>query len=705
MRAREAPHNPNTFHRTAMNDIDRIRNIGIIAHIDAGKTSTTEGMLFYSGLTHRIGSIDDGTTVMDYLDEERERGITIISAAAAFPWKDCLFHLIDTPGHIDFTAEVERSLRVMDGAVVIFSAVEGVEAQSEKVWRQADHYRVPKIALINKLDRVGASFERVLAEIRDKFETPVLPLQIPVGIEDTFHAVIDLLTMQCIRFEGENNNQLVPSDIPEDLQEAAEEKRAEMLEALADECDEIAELYLEGDPLPVELLNAKISELTKANQLVPLMVGSAKNRIGVQPLMDAAAAYLPSPNELEPIPAIHPKKEEPVSVPPNDPSAPFAGLIFKVVASTSADLLYLRIYSGTLNKGDKVLNSRTGETVRVKQLLRLYAKSTQSIDTAGPGDIVGLIGPRNCGTGDTLCAVNKPVAFETIQFPEPVVSVAIEPRMTKDKEKLTEVLELICREDPTLTLTKDEETGQRILSGMGELHLEINQHRLEDEFNLSARVGDPRVAYRETFPDTVRKRAVFAKVLGDNELYAEAEIEVFPLPFRGERYTFENAISTSKPLPKALVTSAEKALQNGVRSGGQHGYPLLFVGARLLDLTLDPEKSTEGAVAGAILSALDQAIQENGTVVLEPIMRLEIITPEETLGDITNNLNPRRAVIQQMVSLGNARRVECEAPLSEMFGFGKDLPKLSGGRASFTMEPCGYQQLPQHLADKMFSYL
>ncbi|MFW5803165.1 MAG: elongation factor G [Verrucomicrobiota bacterium] len=688
-----------------MNDIDRIRNIGIIAHIDAGKTSTTEGMLFYSGLTHRIGSIDDGTTVMDYLDEERERGITIISAAAAFPWKDCIFHLIDTPGHIDFTAEVERSLRVMDGAVVIFSAVEGVEAQSEKVWRQASHYRVPKIAFINKLDRVGASFERVLAEIREKFETPVLPLQIPVGIEDTFHALVDLLTMQCIRFEGENNNQLVPCEIPEELRDAAEEKRVEMLEALADECDEIAELYLEGEPLPSELLHAKISELTKANQLVPLMVGSAKNRIGVQPLMDAVSAYLPSPNELEPIPAIHPKKEEAVSIPPNDPSAPFAGLIFKVVASTSADLLYLRIYSGTINKGDKVLNSRTGETVRVKQLLRLYAKSTESIESAGPGDIVGLIGPRNCGTGDTLCAVNKPVAFETIQFPEPVVSVAIEPRMTKDKEKLTEVLELICREDPTLTLNKDEETGQRILSGMGELHLEINQHRLENEFNLSARVGEPRVAYRETFPDTVRKRAVFAKVMGDNELYAEAEIDVFPLPFRGERYTFENALSSSKPLPKALVTAAEKALQNGVRSGGQHGYPLLFVGARLLDLTLDPEKSTEGAVAGAILSALDQAIQENGTVVLEPVMHLEIITPEETLGDITNNLNPRRAVIKQMVSLGNARRVECEAPLSEMFGFGKDLPKLSGGRASFTMEPCGYQQLPKYLADKMFSYL
>ena len=688
-----------------MTDIDRIRNIGIIAHIDAGKTSTTEGMLFYSGLTHRIGSIDDGTTVMDYLDEERERGITIISAAAAFPWKDCVFHLIDTPGHIDFTAEVERSLRVMDGAVVIFSAVEGVEAQSEKVWRQADHYRVPKIAFINKLDRVGASFERVLAEIREKFETPVLPVQIPVGIEDDFNAVVDLLRMQRIEFLGDNNEQLHCTHIPEELLDAAQEQRTAMIEALADQCDEVAERYLEGETLKAEFLIPRIAELTKANRVVPLLTGSAKKRLGVQPLMDAVGAFLPSPNELTPVRAVSSKKDEEVAVPPNDPTAPFAGLIFKVIASTSADLLYIRIYSGTLNKGDKLLNTRTGETVRVKQLLRLYAKSTESIDTAGPGDIVGLIGPRNCGTGDTLCAVNKPVAFETIQFPEPVVSVAIEPRMTKDKDKLTEVLELICREDPTLTLTKDEETGQRILSGMGELHLEINQHRLEDEFNVQARVGEPRVAYRETFPQAIRKHAVFSKVLGDNELYAEAEIEVTPLPMRGDRFTFENAISSAKPLPKALVGAAERALQDGVRSGGQHGYPLLFVGARLLGLTLDPEKSTEGAVVGAILSALDQAIQEQGTVILEPIMQIEIITPEETLGDITNNLTPRRALIKQMVSLGNARRVECEAPLSEMFGFGKDLPKLSGGRASFTMEPCGYQKLPKNLADKMFSYL
>ena len=688
-----------------MNDIDRIRNIGIIAHIDAGKTSTTEGMLFYSGLTHRIGSIDDGTTVMDYLDEERERGITIISAAAVFPWHEHEFHLIDTPGHIDFTAEVERSLRVIDGAVVIFSAVEGVEAQSEKVWRQADRYRVPKIAFINKLDRVGALFERVLQEIREKFETPAIPLQIPVGIEDDFSSLIDLRTMQRLDFNGDTNERVEAGPIPDDLLADAEQHRSSMLELLADESDEIAEKYLEGEELTPEFLDAHIAALTKANRVVPVLAGSAKQRLGVQPLMDAVAAYLPSPNELDPIPGVHPKKNTPLTVPPNDPTADFAGLIFKVVATSSADLLYLRIYSGTLRKGDKVVNTRSGETVRIKQLLKLYAKSTESIESAEPGDIVGIIGPRNCGTGDTLCAINNPIAFETIDFPEPVVSVAIEPRMTKDRGKLNDALERLCREDPTLSLNRDEETGQQILSGMGELHLEINRHRLEQEFNIEPRVGDPRVAYRETFPETVRKHAVFSKVMGDNELYAEAEIELTPLPFRGERFTVENALRDAKTLPKALVEAAEKAIGDGLRTGGEHGYPLLFVGARLVNLTVVPDKSTEGAVVGAVLAALDQAIREHGTVILEPVMHIEIIAPEETLGDITNNLNSRRAVIQQMVTIGKARRLECEAPLSEMFGFGKDLPKISGGRASFTMEPCGYQQLPQNVADKLFSYL
>lgn len=688
-----------------MATIDNIRNLGIIAHIDAGKTSTTEAMLFYSGLTHRIGNIDDGTTLMDYLDEERDRGITIISAAAAFPWHDKMFHLIDTPGHIDFTAEVERSLRVIDGAVVIFSGVEGVEAQSEKVWHQADHYRVPKIAFVNKLDRVGASFPRVLGEVREKFCQTIVPLQTPVGVEEDFASVLDLLTMEYVTFEGANHENEVRAPIPADLEETATEARLEMIEALADVSDEVAEQFLDDGDISDAFLRPILRELTKSGTIIPVLMGSAKHRLGVQALMDAVSAYLPSPQELEPVPALIGKKQTQGTLPPEDASAPFAGLIFKVVASASADLLYLRVYSGTLRKGDRVLNSRTGEKIRIKQLLKLYAKSTETIEEAGPGEIVGVIGPRNCGTGDTLCAMQQLVAFETIEFPEPVVSMAIEPKMTKEREKLGEALNLLCREDPTLSLNKDDETGQQILSGMGELHLEINLHRLQAEFNLQAKTGAPRVAYRETFGGESTQRGVFSRVIGENELYAEAEIAFEPLPFRGERFIIENGIREPEKLPSTLLKAAETALHDGLHSGGQRGYPLLFVKARLRDLTVVPDKSTEGAVAGAVLAALDRALQEHGTKILEPLMRLEILTPEETLGDITNNLRPRRAIIHQMIAVGNGRRLDCEAPLAEMFGFGKDLPKLSGGRASFTMEPCGYQELPKDVADKMFSYL
>ena len=684
--------------------LTKIRNIGIIAHIDAGKTTATEAMLYYSGRSHRIGSIDEGTTVMDYLDEERARGITITAAAATFPWKDSLIHLIDTPGHIDFTAEVERSLRVIDGAVVIFSAVEGVEAQSEKVWHQADRYHVPKIAFINKLDRIGASFSRVFDEINRKFEDCAVALQAPVGLEADFSRVIDLVGEKLLVFDNDSESPLQAYPLPEELVTTTREKREAMLERLADHSEEIALLYLEGEEVPEELIHKEICRLTLGNVIVPVLLGTAKNRIGIQPLMNAVLDYLPSPEDVGEIRTRHLKTGKEVTVSP-DAGEPFAGLIFKLTAGTSADLLYIRTYSGELKAGATYINTRTGNKVRIKQILRLYAKSTEALDRVGPGDIVGVIGPRECGTGDTICAPQRQLAFESITFPEPVVSMAVEPRFTKDKDKLDNALQLLVREDPTLASSRDEETAQRILSGMGELHLEINLKRLNAEFNVEARAGEPRVAYRETFADSGTIESVFERVMGETELYAEAEVRFRPLSGGEESFSVKNECRDVKQIPKTLRDRAETTLYQGLRTGGIHGYPLIYVEAVITRLGIHPERTTEGAIAGAVLTAVDKAIHQIRTRVLEPLMHLEIITPEDTVGEISTYLQPRRAVIHKMETVGAGKRIACEVPLAEMFGFGKALPKLSGGRASFSMEPCGYQELPEDAAAKMFGTL
>ncbi|MDD5698666.1 MAG: elongation factor G [Victivallaceae bacterium] len=669
--------------------LETIRNIGIIAHIDAGKTTLTERFLFYSGKTHRIGDIDSGNTVMDYLDEERSRGITIVSAAATFPWADSLIHLIDTPGHIDFTAEVERSIRVCDGAVVIFSGVEGVEAQSEKVWRQSDAYQVSKLAFINKLDRLGASFERTLADIKQKFTAvKIIPVQLPDGAENEFKGLVDLLRMQYLRFGGEDGSEVFVEAIPAELMEQSNAAREQLLADVAELSEIIAEFYLEEREIPLALLKTEIRRLVMENKLCPILAGSAKKNVGVQPLLDAVIDYLPSPADRPVYPALTAKNHEKTQVHVDDPH--FCGLIFKIIASGSADLLYLRSYSGRLKVNDFLINSRTGSKVRIKRILRLYAKNVDAIDEVGPGDIVGIIGPDEVFTGDTLCDHSRQVLLNKITFPEPVISMALETKSVNDKDRLQSSLTLMCREDPTLEMEQSETTGQLILSGMGELHLEICTHRLQHEFNLNIRYGKPRVAFRETLLNSCSATGIFDKMIGDRELYSEVDIDLEPA--RLIQGMVINSTVRGHELPKSWLQTAQSTLAASLKTGGNRGYALIYIKATITAIRGTVEKTTDGAVAGAVIDAVNQAIRQ-GTKLMEPIMKLDITAPEETVGEITGYLQMRRCLITGIDSVADSKVLHCEVPLAEMFGFSTALPKLSGGRAAFSMEPFGYQEI------------
>ena len=678
-----------------------IRNIGIIAHIDAGKTTLTERFLYYSGKTHKIGDIDAGNTVMDYLDEERSRGITIVAAAASFPWDNKLYHLIDTPGHIDFTAEVERSLRVIGAAVVIFSGVEGVEAQSEKVWRQSNAHHISKIAFINKLDRLGASFGRVLNDIQDKFSgIKSVAFQLPVGIESSFSGVIDLVSMQYLIFEEQDGSKVKVIDIPEDYSERALAARDEMLSSIAELSDEIAEYYLEEKEPPLDLLKSEIRKLVISNNLCPVFAGSAKRNIGVQPVLNAISDYLPSPEDLPVYRGVTLKNNEKTEIKIDDPN--FCGLVFKVVASETSDILYMRTYSGKLSADMTILNTRTREKLRIKRILRLYAKSVEAVNEVGPGDIVGIVGVKNTTTGDTLCSVGRPVLLEGLTFPEPVISLAIEPKSSKDKDKLFSALNLLQREDPTLTIKIHESTGQFILSGMGELHLEVNCHRLRDEFCIDVRHGAPRVVFRETMKEGGTFKGSFSKVIGEKELIAEVIFKLEPVSRLKRGLEVKLDLKKKSSIPGAWVNAAEETLQNGLKTGGNWGYPLIYIKGTILEITGTPEKTSEGAIAGAVIDGINKAIR-TGTKLLEPITKLEIMTPEASVGEITSYLQTKRAIIHSIETLPDVKRLLCEVPLSEMFGFSKALPKLSGGRASFSMEPCGYQEISIEALNKIQS--
>ena len=681
--------------------LESIRNIGIVAHIDAGKTTLTERFLFYSGKTHRIGDIDSGNTVMDYLDEERSRGITIVSAAASFKWanseNDAMIHLIDTPGHIDFTAEVERSIRVCDGAVVIFSAVEGVEAQSEKVWHQSTSYNVSKIAFINKLDRLGASFERTVKDIKEKFTSiKISPFQIPIGIESDLKGIIDLFHMKYLHFGGDDCSEVFVENIPEELLAESEVAREQFLLDIAELSEDIAELYLDEQEIPDNLLRAEIRRLVIENKLCPIFAGSAKKNIGVQPLLDAVIDYLPSPADRPAYMAFNAKNHEKTEVDIND--SHFCGLIFKIIASGSADLLYLRSYSGKLRINDTLVNARNGKKVKVKRILRLYSKNIDAIDEVGPGDIVGIIGPDDVFTGDTLCDNARQVLLNKIDFPEPVISMALEPKSANDKERLNSSLDLMCREDPTLEVERSENTGQLILSGMGELHLEICTHRLQNEFNVNIRYGKPRVAFRESLLETCTITGVFDKLVGDKELYSEVKIHLEAIKL-AQGISIESAVH-NKNIPKSWIQSAQDTLAGALKTGGNLGYSLTYIKGTIIEISGSSEKTSDGAVAGAVMDAVNKAITQ-GTKLMEPLMKLEISAPKEVIGEITGYLQMRRCIITGIDNVAQSKVLRCEVPLAEMFGFSSALPKLSGGRASFSMEPFGYQEISPEDLERM----
>ncbi len=683
--------------------LEHLRNIGVIAHIDAGKTTVTEQMLFFSNASHRVGRVDSGTTVTDYLAEERERGITIVSACVTFPWKEKTFNLIDTPGHVDFTAEVERSLRVLDGAVVVFSAREGVEAQSETVWRQADKYHVPRMAFINKMDREGADFYETLEEIEKRLECKPLPVNLPVGsgpphVDDAFRGVVDLVEMKMLTFPAEKDGtRIVVSEIPEEMVDDADMWRANLLDQLSLISDELTELLLAEEAIPVEMIRNVMRDAVIHDMVVPVLCGSALDGIGVQPLLDAVAYWLPCPLDIPPVEGTDPKKPEKKLRRKADPKEPFSGLLFKVQAEKHGDLHYVRVYSGCLKANSRVFNPGKNEKENVPQLWRLQAGRREQIDAAEAGDIVGIIGLRHSITGDTLCDTKAPILLESIVFPETVISMAIEPESSEDRKKLSAVLDMMRRQDPTFRAKESEETGQTLISGMGELHLEFITHQLLREHKLNVRVHNPRVSYRETIERSVDVTGECHRTVGGQRLFAELKIRVEPYAEGENPVTVLS--SCEDQLPDELLTAALEVLTGEGEGGGMFGFPLMNVRITVLGGVVHETESNEMAFRMAAADAFRKALTEAGTVLLEPVMRLEVTTPEENLGDFVSDLQQRRAVITRTHTRGRNTVIDAEAPLASLFGFANAMRGLSQGRATCTMEPFSYGPAPPDILD------
>jgi elongation factor G len=672
--------------------MDRVRNVGIIAHIDAGKTTTTERFLYYTGVSHRLGEVHDGQAQMDFREDERERGITISSAATTFYWRDHEINLIDTPGHVDFVAEVERALRVLDGAVVIFDAAEGVEPQSESVWHQADRYHVPRICFLNKLDKVGADFEASLESIRSRLGAQPAPVQLPVGTEERFSGVIDLPEREVLRWDaGSDGTRFARGPIPADLEGPAEAARAALVEAVADHSDAIAEAYLAGEEVSGPDLRAALREATLGRKLFPVLCGSSLRNMGVQPLLDAVCDYLPSPADQPPAEGIDPASHEPRRRYPR-PRDPRSVFLFKVTTRSSADLYYARIYSGTIASGDTLWNPRTRRKERIRRIYRILADRSVPEDQAAAGEIVGLEGFKDSATGDTLCDPEHPIEYEPIRFPGTVVSVAVEPRNAEERERLTEVLARLEREDPTFQEYTDPDTGQTILSGMGELHLDVLQHRMEREFKVRAHFGRPRVSYRETVRRPVEAEDLFERTAAGSSLRARVRLRLDPEPgTHGVRMTHEIPGGALSP---ELVAGILATVRGSAEGGGAFGFPVTGVhgtvlAAELLEGT-DPAAALHPAAARALMSALGRAEVD----VLEPIMRLEVRTPEEHLGAVLKQLHVKRALISDTRVSRTQSIITGRVPLAEMFGFSTSLRSLTQGRGSFSLEPLDYEPVP-----------
>ena len=683
--------------------IEKYRNIGIIAHIDAGKTTTTERILFYTGKTHRIGSVDEGTTVTDWMEQERERGITIVSAAVSAVWKGFQINIIDTPGHIDFTAEVQRSLRVLDGGIVIFDAVQGVEPQSETVWRQADRYRVPRICFVNKMDRVGASYERTIETIRERLGANPVAVQVPIGREASYRGAVDLFTEKAVIWEDSLGMEPQETEVPEDLRDQVAEMRELMIEQIVETDDDLTLKYLEGEEITTRELKEALRRAVLYSKATPVYCGSSLRNKGVQPLLDAVVELLPSPLEVPPVHGFHPTSGEEITRKTSD-DEPLSALVFKIVTDPYVGrLAYFRVYSGKVAQGSMVYNSTKGKRERIGRLLRMYADRREDVEEVLAGDIGATLGLKDSFTGDTLCDAANPIILEEITFPEPVISVAIEPKTTADQDKMAGALRKLAEEDPTFHVRTDQDTGQTLIAGMGELHLEVLVDRMLREFRVQARVGRPQVAYRESITRPVEKAEVrYVKQTGGRGQYGHVVLELEPAEM-GSGIEFENDI-VGGIIPREYIGAVEKGIREAAEAGILAGYPVVDVKVRLYDGSYHEVDSSEMAFKMAGSMAFKEGLQKGRPVLLEPIMKVEVVAPEEFLGDAIGLLNARRGVILSTEArAGNAQAVRAMVPLAEMFGFATYLRSSTQGRGVFTMEFDHYAQVAESVAREIIA--
>ncbi|HEX3055453.1 MAG TPA: elongation factor G [Gaiellaceae bacterium] len=681
--------------------LDRVRNIGIMAHIDAGKTTTTERILYYTGRTHKMGEVHEGAATMDWMAQEQERGITITSAATTAVWRDHRINIIDTPGHVDFTVEVERSLRVLDGAIAVFDSVAGVQPQSETVWRQADKYKVPRIAFINKMDRTGANFFAAVQSMTDRLGANPIPVQIPIGQEDQFTGVVDLVEMNAIVYKDELGQQFDVTEIPEGLREQAHEYHHQLIDAISHFDDEVLEAYIEDESsVTADMIRRAVRAATLADEITPVLLGSAFKNKGVQPLLDAVIDYLPSPLDVPPVMGIVPKTEAEEERMP-DPSQPFAALAFKVMSDPYVGkLTYFRVYSGRIKAGDRVLNTTNGKTERISRILQMHANHREEREEIMAGEIAAGVGLKFTTTGDTLAADSAPIVLESMSFPDPVISVAVEPKSKADQDKLGAGLQRLSEEDPTFRVTSDEETGQTLISGMGELHLEIIVDRLKREFNVDANVGRPQVAYRETVSKPAEKvQGKFVRQTGGSGQYGDVIINLYPQE-PGKGYEFDDKIVGGK-IPKEYIPAVDAGIREAMDSGILAGYPVVDVRIELVDGSYHEVDSSERAFKIAGSMAFKEALKRAKPKLLEPVMLVEVTTPEDYLGDVMGNLNGRRGRVEGMEPVGNAQVIRAMVPLAEMFGYATDIRSMSQGRATFHMEFDHYEEVPQSIASEL----